>query len=111
MARLKTRLAARRATGPLVLARVPMGHRRLAKRRHDPVKVARAVGAVGVGEDDQLTLGGQHPGPHGEPLATVGMVRQHPNPPINRRDGVSHHDGGIGRAVIDHQHLDLARDP
>jgi hypothetical protein len=85
-------------------------HRRLTKRPHDPVKVDGPIGAVGVGEDNQLSPGGQHPRPHGEPLATVGMVRQHPNAPINCGDGFSHRDGGIGRAVIHHQHLDLARD-
>jgi hypothetical protein len=57
-------------------------HRRSVKPRHDPVEVAGTVGAVGVGEHDQLALGDQHPDPHGEALAAVGTIRQHPDPAV-----------------------------
>ena len=42
------------------------------------------IAVVGVSEDDQLAFGCQHPHPHGVSLATVGMVGQHANAPIDR---------------------------
>jgi hypothetical protein len=77
-------------------------------RGGDLVYVTRCVGAVGVGEYHQLARCRQHPASHGEPLAMIRFGAKHPHARVADADRMGDRAGGIGRAVVDHQHLDLA---
>ena len=67
---------------------------------------------VGVGEDHEVGLGGQHPGTHRRALAAV---RDADDPQRDALDPGGFRSGGdqggraVGAAVVDHEDLDLRR--
>ena len=108
MARLNSRLANRRAGGPVAqpAGREPMA---IGASPSAAVTVATSpgsVGAVGVGEHEQFTLSFQHAGTHPMALAMVRLAADDPHPVISCCDGLGDGEGLVGRPVIHDQDLD-----
>ena len=85
MARLNSRLANRRAGGPVAQ---PTGREPMATGASASAAVTLAtswpIGTVRVGEHDQLTLGLEHAGAHPKALSMIGLAADDPNPIVLR---------------------------
>jgi hypothetical protein len=55
---------------------------------------------------DEVALGGEHADPNREPLAAVGPGADHPHVRVTAGGGAGDRQGGVGRAVVDDEHLD-----
>ena len=87
----------------------------VAERLDEERQLVRRGGHVGVGEDDEIGLGGEHPGLHRGALAAVGHRQQReerrPGDRRGRRLRASPDQvgGPVGAAVVDHQDAHVVR--